>query len=284
MKKSSGQVVLVTLLVLTVVMSIAIALIGRTRTDVTSTAEVEESARAFSAAEAGIEEALQGSPVGGGAPKTLSGVDASYTTNTSSIGAAETGIYAFPQLTQNGETETLWFVRHNPGNQNLEEASVYKDKTIKVCWKKMGDGEAYPALVVSVLYKRGSNYLNAKAAYDSVTLNGKDNSFTYIGGLQDGACGQNGVLATTVDFSPFLQNNDILLAMRLRPIYSDAFLYVDAGPQTGGNNTLVDQGNMITSTGTTANGISRRVVVSQQYKSAPSIFDMAVLSQDSFSR
>ncbi len=271
---SSGQVLLITLLVLTVAITIGLAFIGRTRTDTTTSNEVEESARAFSAAEAGIEDALKnGSGTNTALP--LAGVPASYATSVSSVGAA-TGAYAFPQLTAQGDTEMLWLVNHN-ADQTLNETKTYTNNTIDVCWKGVGGGT--PALSVIVLYKHLTNYYTARAAYDPNAARG--NNFTSAGGLGNG-CNQSSVYRRTITFSSFTPaidpNVDILLALRLRPIYNDAFLFVDSG-----GTPLASQGNLVTSTGTTGSGVTRKIVVAQQFRSAPSIFDAAVISQTSFS-
>src|SRR3990172_6897276 len=103
----SGQVVLITLLVLTIATTVALSLISRTTTDTTITAQVEESSRAFNAAEAGIEEALISGGGTRGAQVLAPGV--SYAVSVASIGTA-VGIYEFPKKTLKGVTETLWLV------------------------------------------------------------------------------------------------------------------------------------------------------------------------------
>ena len=104
MRKSSqsGQIVLISLLVLTIATTVGLSLLSRTTTDVALTAELEESSRAFSAAEAGIEQILK-TGVATGAQVLTSGVtyDASVTDIRPGIGA-----YAFPAKTQEEATET----------------------------------------------------------------------------------------------------------------------------------------------------------------------------------
>jgi hypothetical protein len=109
-RAQSGQVVLITLLVLTIATTVALSLIARTTTDTTITAQVEESSRAFSAAEAGIEEALKTASGTIGAKVLTSGVLYNVTVN--SIGGA-VGVYEFSKKTLKGDTETLWLVAHD---------------------------------------------------------------------------------------------------------------------------------------------------------------------------
>jgi hypothetical protein len=82
-------------------------------------------------------------------------------------------------------------------------------------------------------------------------------------------------LAAPLSITPAL---DILIALRIRPLYSDTKIAVN----TGG--TLPSQGKRIESTGSTATGTNRKIVVVQQYRSAETIFDAALYSQGDLSK
>lgn len=276
--RSSGQILLITLLVLTVGMTIALAMIGRTRTNVTIGNEIEDSARAFGAAEAGIEQALKtGTGTGSGA-QTLSGGISSFTTSVSQVGAAA-GAYSFKQKTTKGDTETLWLVNHNADGSLNEGVRGFTSDTIDLCWKGSG---STPALAVTVLFKRGSNYHVAKAAYDPDGARRGSNRFADAGGLTNG-CSQANVYRRVLSFSslgvsPAINAaTDTLIALRIRPVYADAFLYAHSGAVV-----LPSQGDIINSTGSTNTGVSRKIIVTRQFRSAPTVFDAAVVSQTIF--
>lgn len=59
MRENSGQIALVVLLIMVALLTIGLAVVSRSVTDIRISKETEESARAFSAAEAGIEEILK---------------------------------------------------------------------------------------------------------------------------------------------------------------------------------------------------------------------------------
>lgn len=59
LNKESGQVIVILLLVMLVVLSVVLAITQRSTTDLSSSTETEQSTRAYSAAEAGLEKALQ---------------------------------------------------------------------------------------------------------------------------------------------------------------------------------------------------------------------------------
>jgi Tfp pilus assembly protein PilX len=277
--KQRGQVVLITLLVLTIATTIGLSLISRTTTDTTITSQVEESSRAFSAAEAGIEEALK-SGVGSGGVQTLAGGAASYDVTVATIGGAA-GLFEFPKKVLRGNTETVWLVNHD-ANGALVETPTYTAPSIDICWSSE---TTTPALVVTLLYKESTDgsYRVAKTAFDPDAARATTNQFSTT--YTPGGCGAgtNTAYRATVTFASIdVSVNpviDSLLALRIRPAYSDARIMIDAGATV-----LPVQGNKIDSTGTTASGTNRKIVVYQQYRSASTAFDAALYSQGSLTK
>ena len=267
MKKSSGQVVLITLLVLTIATTVALSLISRTTTDTTITGQVEESTKAFSAAEAGIEEALK-SGVGTAGALTLTGV--TYKVNVAQIGGSA-GLYEFPKKIPAGTTETVWLVPHN-GDGTLDETSVFPPttSTIGVCWSSE---PVTPGLVITTLYKESSDgsYRILKAAYDA---NAGSRSSNFTSTYVPGGCGDGTTFYRENITFPTLGVGDILLMMRIRPVYNETKIVIDSG-----GIVLPQQGNKIESTGTTDTGTNRKILVFQQYRSAATVFDAALYSQ-----
>jgi hypothetical protein len=277
-KSNSGQVVLMTLLVLVIATTVGLSLMSRSTTDTAITTQVEQSSRAFNAAEAGIEQALlTGSGTVGA--KTIVGGAAgvSYSVVVNDVGGG-TGIYQFPQKTQRDATETLWLVNHDTDGTPIE-TPTYTANRISVCWSQES---ITPAMVVTLLYKKGSEYRVAKSAFDPITLTrgGPLNNFTstYTANL----CGSTGTFyGETIQFTnldPTIDpTTDTLIALRLRPTYSDAKIVVDAGV-----NTVPKQGKNIEATGTTDTGNNRKISVYQQYRTPATLFDAAVFSQNDF--
>lgn len=64
MRKNSGQIVLGLILIMTVALAIGLSIVQKSLVDVSTSTKVEESSRAFSAAEGGVEKALQGDNTG----------------------------------------------------------------------------------------------------------------------------------------------------------------------------------------------------------------------------
>jgi len=268
-----GQILLITILVLTVATTIALSLIGRATVDLSMSNQLEESTRAFDAAEAGIETALK---TGTGGTAAV-GTGTNYSVTVNQIGGA-TGVYQLSHKTTQGTTETLWLVNH-AADGSLDETPVYTTTTLPVCWSKPDAGGTDAALIIAVLYKKAdSSYQVARVAADPDAATRANNFDAAVG---TSGCGL-GYYQTTLNFTALGLtlsgvSKDTLLSLRIRPEYADTNIAVD-----GGVTGLPKQGNIIESTGTTGTGISRKVVVYQQYRSAASIFDNVIYSQADF--
>lgn len=269
-----GQVLLISLLVLSIATTVALSLIGRSTTDVAISNQINESSRAFSAAEAGIEESLK-TGIGTNVPQVLaSGV--TYTVAKADIGGA-TGAYIFPKKINSGTTETLWLVNHN-ANGTLAETPTYTATGIDLCWSQE---TTTPAIIFSVVYKTaGGEYRVAKGAYDPDATRALTNKFSGVTSSSGGCgAGTGTTYKQTVMFDDFAINPalDTLLMLRLQPVYSDTILAVN----TGGS-SLPLQGAKLESTGVSGAGVTRKIVVYQQYRAPQSVFDSVIYSQGSF--
>lgn len=268
-----GQILLISLLVLSIATTVALSLIGRSTTDVTISNQISESSRAFSAAEAGIEEALKTGIGSTGAQVLTAGV--TYNVVKADIGGAA-GVYQFPKKIARGTAETLWLAKHNNPDGSLNtDSETYSGSSIDVCWSEEAPK---PAMIITIVYKSGIQYRVARGAYDPDGARASTNKFT-APTATTGGCGEGStVYKQSIMFSDFAINpaTDKLLMLRMQPVYADANLAVNA---TG---VLPPQGNKLESTGTSEGGIARKIVVYQQYRSPPSIFDSVIYSQGSF--
>ena len=263
-----GQVLLITVLVLSIAITIALSLIGRGITDVSMSRNVEESARAFSAAEAGIEEALKGNFITE-AREYTPGVK--YQSSSTIIGGT-TGEYTLP-VTNIGEVASVWLVDHLATNA-INEAVYYQGTSLNVCWTPPSVGMPIPAVQVDVYYRLAGVYRVARYAYDPDRASRPSNNFSGITEV-GGACGSvTGVYRQSVPMP-----GGIPLLVRIRPFYGQTRITI---APVGTDIPLPKQGVEITSTGTTDGGVTRKIVVKRQYPWPASVFDYGVYSQDSF--
>lgn len=276
---SKGQVLLITVLVLSIAVTIALSLIGRSVTDVSMSRNLEESARAFSAAEAGVEEALRTNTL---ESKTNASYTegAGYTSEVAIIGDS-TGVYTLSTITA-GQADTVWLVGHDASNA-IDLATYYSYGTIDVCWSH---ATPTPALEIAIYYKSGANYLVIRSAFDPDALIRSSNKFstvTDVNNISGGCGGMTNVYRQTVTVPTGA--GIIPLFMRIRPYYGNATVTVTPL----GSNNLPKQGvevsstgcTQITASGCTEGGVTRKIVVRRQYPGPATIFDYSIYSQGS---
>lgn len=262
-KNQSGQVLLITLLVLAVATTIGLGIIGRSSTDVSISNRIEESARAFSAAEAGIEQALVS---GEGIGTTVLTPGVNYTVNVTTLGGV--GPYQFPNKTQGGNVETLWLAPFDPATGTFDETNAFSGSSINVCWSQES---TVPAVLVSIYYKTGGNLQVARGAYDPSS---RSNSFASVGAPTNG-CSQSGVYVQQISLAAL----GTPLMMRIAPVYSSAQFFVDPGGVP-----LPLQGTRVESIGETTTGVTRKIVAFQEYKTPSVIFDSVIYTPGSFAQ
>ncbi len=299
---SKGQALLLILLIVAVVLTIFLAVFSRSISDVSVSKQDEESYRAFSAAEAGVEKSLLTENLTFLAPNPL---DLGGTAVTGSIAPAlASSSYVYPLQIVSGDVANFWLVDHSATDGslvcNLTDHRCTRVRKVKICW---GDSPTIttttPAVELSVYYlNTDSDYSTARvarAAFDPntsrVPTNGFDSSSLTT------ACVINGV---NFAFSKVLalddlnitnnawQNNkvSILQMLRARMVYADKGQYVGldisntgVGGQNGEYQLLPPQGRTIVSSATTSTGTStRKLEVFQPYSDLPPVFDAAVFS------
>ncbi len=144
-RNQSGQAVLIVLLSLSVVLIIVLYIMSRSVTDISLTTKEEDSMRAFSAAEAGIERALV---IGSGVDSGVTSIgDAKFTVKTSDFGKGLASV-VYPYGLKSGEVATFWLTRPSE--------TPFAGSMITVCWGAAGTSETNvqtPALEISIFYK-----------------------------------------------------------------------------------------------------------------------------------
>lgn len=269
---SAGQALLIILLVMAVVLTGALSIVSRSITDITVSQKEEESARAFSAAEAGIEQALVGGPATG----TLA-AGGEYQVSSSTISSGTE--FIFPYSLNAGEIAPVWFMDHDEeGELACGSGRTCFSGNIKVCWGASGTpngSDTTPAVEFSVFYSSGGPSSVPKimrGAYDPNSSRRASNKFDAddLGGCTVGLT--NFAFTKTVN----LTGLSGLQFARLRILYNTDKAH-PVGVSTGGWGTLPNQGTKIESTGTVGD-VTRKIEFFRLFSDLPPVFDPAIFS------
>jgi hypothetical protein len=293
---SSGQAVLIILLVMAVVLTIGLSVVSRSVTDINISQQSEDSARAFSAAEAGIEQAL----IGTSADRDF---EFNFTESSAKISSREVAFghtwYIYPSEVATDQIVTVWLGDYN--NTTGDYTSSYTGNRLRVYWGNPdtpNNNKFTPAMEVSIYYKDGAAYKVGKYLLDPYS--GRimvDKGFCDPNNLGGSLCtgifsfsnvkssigtpAQEFQFNADLDMSNFVPNpvTRFPLFARLRLLYStnDSHFVGVLSSGAGSSLTFPSQGKDITAVG--SSGVtSRKVVVFRPKPAPPAIFDFALYS------
>ncbi len=278
LKKNTGQIVLILVLVTVVGLTVGLSLVSRTVTDIRISSQIEQSNRAFTAAEAGVESALKGAVIGGPTGiVSLADYNVTANYNVSAIGGTN-ATYSFP-ITETNNSQTVWLTDHN-ADGSLDESTTYSpDSELDICW---GSGDTNPAVIFTLFYKEGTEYKITKGAYDPATVSRGVSNYFLTANSVGSYCDGSFKFKKTIKFSSAspdgfgISSSSKLLALRIRPLYENTILAVK--PPVGTN--LPVQGKIITSVGKTDTGVVRKMQVIQSYPILPAQLDYTLFTED----
>lgn len=265
-KNIRGQAVLIVLLSLSVVLIIVLFIMSRSITDISLSSKEENSLRAFSAAEAGIEKALVGLfAVGSTGPISVG--DAEFNANVSNFAEGSSSV-VFPLSLKSGESATFWFTR--PGE------TAFSGNQAKFCWgtKDTSSSTAEtPAVEVTVYYLESGIYKVARATLDP-------NSGRTVSNLFSGAT----VSLCTIDGEQFQFQSSLNLSSltslqyaTVKILYNNTLGHKIGIDVAGSGSILPSQGVKIDSQGS-ASDSNRRIEAYQLHPVAPPIFENVLFS------
>lgn len=294
-KDSKGQALVLVLLSLAVVLTLVLFILARSVTDISISSKNEESVRAFSAAEAGVEKAL----IIGTTTGSFNSNTASYTANVTSA-AAGAKTFVYPIELNSGDAMTLWFVSHDEDGNLVCDSNnpCFSGNTIRVCWGKSGtpsSSSTTPALELSFYYLGTSgDYSTTKIAravydpYSSRALSGYGSDLANNFSSPDsGTCdidGSSFQFQKTLTLTDFGINTATLQFMKARIFYnSDTSQSIGFDVDFSGNTTFPSQGITIDSTGV-AGSSNRRLNVFQSWPELPTVFDYSIYSSSGLTK
>jgi len=248
-----GQALIVILLVLAVALTVGLAVVSRSVTDIGTSTTQEESSRALSSAEAGIEAALA-------APmnqqyNSIGVVGIPYSGNTITISEPLAA----------GESATIFLTGHDTDGNITEGVGEYSSSSLDLCWGTVSTGSK-PAIEASLYYKSAGVYQIARYAYDPDSRGGFTQADTNT--------------VNCPSDRPYLYHKTIStmpagkILLRVRLLYNgDSAHYV----AVTGSSAFPIQGKNITSEATDGS-TTRKIEVFQRYPDLAPMLDSAVFS------
>ena len=262
--KKNGQVLLILILLMTAGLAIGITIISRSLSDISTSSKVEQSNRAFSAAEAAVEKALRNdfSPVNFSDPGGLS-VNATL---------IDSGPLPGPNKP--------FFYDDQQSKEKIIHVWLCDPATLTICYT--GFLNVYwgnsltdlPALALTVISQSGSNYISDKYYFDGDPSRVSSNNFT------PASCGGSFTLGTKTyqckmrvpQTGSFPLGSKVL---RGRFLYNSSAQPLAFEPEPG--KSLPQQARRFTGVGV-AGDTQRSVELFKQDKIVPFFFDYAIFS------
>lgn len=261
---------MILILVMTVALAIGISVIQRSLSDISTSSKVEQSSRAFSAAEAGIEKALRNDFTG------ASFTDSSAQVTGSGLLPLAGQALEYPPLGKE-EVAQVWLA-------DPDTLAKYFDQAIlRIAWGSLNLPDAEkPAIEVTMVYLSGGAYVSQKRYLDPVTSRTANNRFDDVSSSCSNSLATfNTTSGTNRQFycQYSLTLPVWLTLLRARILYSNTSQPFAVRPGTCGETycQLPPQARIIESTGT-AGETQRKVQLFQLYKVVPPYFDYGIFS------
>jgi len=270
--KNSGQTLLIILLITAVILTIGLAVASYSITNIRISRYEEESARAFSAAEAGIEEALKLGAAPEGGLVDIGDITAEVVETVQ--GGGRDFDFAGTKFASE-ELANVWLVDHTEEGALDPTTHFPADGSLTACW---GDettiNDETPAIEAALLYQEAGSFKIARGAFDPKTDRG--NGFDAADETGGGNCGDLAFaedLDLVADFG--LSAGAIPYALRLRLFYNSELEPI----AVSASSDLPLQGKCYESKATiTESNVSRKVRQCQFYESPPAVFDYVLFS------
>lgn len=297
LKSSSGQIIVLFLLILVVGLAIVLSVASRTVTDIRITTTSDESSRAYFAAEAAIEEALKKVSSSGAGTFTLNFSSLNNSTATVEI-TEDTSVAEFVYPTvipPDGVAQIALMTPFNPPSQaNLNNGEWLGGTALTFLWGDAVSGvPPNTAIEISIVYATRSGPIN----WFIETGNIRKVVFDNVSSRSTGACFSSVVTPPNVplqttgfSFTPEYQATLTILSgsgctgvnppPNSKPVMARVRMLYNGSPLAvrGVGADLPPQGFTIDSSGQTPSGVTRRIEVTRLYPSVPSLFDYVLFS------
>src|SRR3989338_4058700 len=256
--RQAGQTLLIVVLIMVVSLTIGLSIASKTITNLRTTTEEADSAKALSAAETRVAQSIKS-----GASTGQKNLSNTVTFNASIVTVSGTtllvnGGNVIPQ----DEGADVWLIAHD-ASLNLIFTPQWNG-TLTIYWGDSSGNCTNAALeIITITGTTQTNPVSNRSAYDPCSTRSSSNKFASptsspLGGVV--------VSGKTFYYTADITNITNGLLVRIIPLYTNTTMAV-----SGGLNALPSQGSIISSTGQAGN-VTRKISVVANYSSLPSEF------------
>lgn len=293
-ERQSGQIVIIMLLVMVLALAVGLAIIGRSISEVSTSTKSENSSRAFSAAEAGLEKIMAPSNTGTSIPLTSQNNNSVYSANKNENPGPNRALEYVSALLR-GEMAQFWLV--DPDDLNCS-TDCYTANSFNLYFGApnvdyAADPNASPAMEVNVIY-----YSNGAYGMDRYFVDTKNpNRFDATGAkLNIYTCGSTlgtvlgpDAIDTNINTRtkfycmapiPLTTSNRTNIMVRVKSLYSEKNHKVAIQPVS---DSLPAQGYIFESTGKAGTSL-RKIMVQRQKDIMPRYFDYVLYSDSGLNK
>lgn len=274
--KERGQVLLIVVLVLVIGLVVGLSVAARTITNLRISTEEENSQRAFSAAEAGIEQLLNSGD--SSIPPTDFDNKTQYSATSNSISGTQFLINDGKTVFKDDGVD-IWLVDHNAdGSLNYssgwQSPLITGNRNISFHWGDSATGCNEAAFEIIAITGSSAAPRTTRYGVDPCNARRVSNKFSSADNRPYSSAGQNFYFEYTITI-----NNDVSkgIVVRVIPLYASARVAIRACNNNGlggGNCTpLPSQGSRVESIGTdTTSNTARKIAVFQGFPKLPNEF------------
>lgn len=296
--EDKGQVVILLLLIMVIALAIGLSTVNRSVLEVSTSRKSEDSSRAFSAAEAGMEKAIQANLNNlGGTPVPIASfsldnqASANIDISPQGLPLANTAL-SYPPFGKESFAQ-FWLVNPNNVTTASYTAPTYDiyfgdPNTDKYAPRTGGDPQEKPAIEVNTIYWDGSKYSSFPKYFDSyagiVDTDVRSSNFSACGTLGSLTIpltitvnnGEDETFYCRVTISGYpTSGGSFPVMVRVRILYSNISHPVAIRPASGAS--IPKQANIYLSSGTSGS-VKRTLEVFHQKSVMPQFFDYVLFS------
>ena len=258
-RSQKGQALLIVVLAMVVALTVGLSVVSRSVTNLKNSQQEIDSQQALSAAEAGVDQAIEsGASVASGSFS----VSTSYQTLLATVSGETPFLLNGNNKVSKDDAMYIWLTPYSFDSSKLFQDSDRWSGNLDLYWGNSITACNNAALEIAVVWNTRANPQVTRYAYDPCSPGrSSKNNFTQPNPVNESISGITLYNKVTIS----IQNGFLV---RVVPLYADS--YVGAlGTKNADSPVLPPQGNIITSTGTTNNNVVEKLDVFQGYPEIP---------------